>query len=90
MKVIHSYVCFLLLVGYSQCIMGLGTLESMDRPKRCQLERIAKMIGYTCTAIDLRDVPQNLKTGVEVSYLVATTWSSATLAKCPSVRVEFP
>lgn len=68
MKIIKSWISFLLFVGYSQCIMGLGTaLDVLDRPKRCQLERIAKMIGYTCTGLDLREVPQNLKTGMEVS-----------------------
>lgn len=72
MKMIKTWTSFLLLVGYSQCIMGLGTaldvLDVLQRPKKCQLERIAKMIGYTCTALDLREVPQSLKTGMEVRF----------------------
>lgn len=72
MKVIKAWISFLLLVGYSQCIMGLATaldvLDVLHRPKRCQLERIAKMIGSSCTALDLREVPQNLKTGIEVGF----------------------
>lgn len=72
MKMIKAWTSFLLLVGYSQCIMGLGTaldlIDVLQRPKKCQLERIAKMIGYTCTALDLREVPQSLKTGIEVSW----------------------
>lgn len=34
--------------------------------KRCDLERAYNMIGYYCANRDLRDVPQYLKSDVEV------------------------
>lgn len=43
------------------------SIEALDsKPKRCSLERIAKMMGYTCSDLNLKDIPQNLKTGIEV------------------------
>lgn len=36
-------------------------------PRTCVMERAYKMLGYSCTHLDLTEIPQNLKSGVEVS-----------------------
>ncbi|XP_063700591.1 relaxin receptor 2 [Culicoides brevitarsis] len=43
-----------------------STMDSLERPKKCSYERIAKMSGYTCSGMNYNAVPDNLKTGIEV------------------------
>lgn len=42
---------------------GFATLPS-DMTKRCTLERYQKMIGYNCADLKLKEIPQNLKSGL--------------------------
>uniref|UniRef100_A0A336LUZ4 CSON001690 protein n=1 Tax=Culicoides sonorensis TaxID=179676 RepID=A0A336LUZ4_CULSO len=43
-----------------------STIAELERPKRCTMERLAKMMGYTCAGMNYNEVPKNLKTGIEV------------------------
>lgn len=57
----------LIIVCFCQNTFSIGTsIEVLEKPKKCALERIAKMMGYTCSNLNLKDVPQNLKTGIQV------------------------
>ncbi|XP_055686584.1 toll-like receptor 4 [Lutzomyia longipalpis] len=38
----------------------------LDVPKRCNLERVFKRIGYNCAKLDLKEIPQNLKSSMEI------------------------
>lgn len=40
--------------------------NELPRQKSCVIERAHKMLGYFCRHLDLRTVPQNLRTNVEV------------------------
>lgn len=44
---------------------GLGFLE--PKVRRCEIERVKKMLGYVCSNLGLSDVPTYLKTSTEVS-----------------------
>lgn len=41
--------------------------EPIKKKTYCVSERVYRMNGYDCSNMNLRDVPQNLKTNVEVS-----------------------
>lgn len=41
--------------------------NSKEQTKKCQIDRILKMIAYDCTDLKLSEIPKNLKTSVEVS-----------------------
>lgn len=43
------------------------TISEIDTPRKCTLERSYKKVGYNCAALNLRTVPQHLKSNVEVS-----------------------
>ncbi|XP_055626877.1 toll-like receptor 3 isoform X2 [Toxorhynchites rutilus septentrionalis] len=46
---------------------GFATLATdMDRPQRCQLERIYKMAGYNCANLNLKEIPQSLKSNLQI------------------------
>ncbi|XP_059613901.1 leucine-rich repeat and immunoglobulin-like domain-containing nogo receptor-interacting protein 1 [Phlebotomus argentipes] len=38
----------------------------LEVPKRCNLERVFKRIGYNCAKLDLKEIPQYLKTSMEI------------------------
>lgn len=67
-----SYKSF--LIGYAliaiychQLTIGITTtIDQLDKPKRCTLERISRMMGYTCAGMNYNEIPKNLKTGIEV------------------------
>jgi Leucine-rich repeat (LRR) protein len=40
-----------------------------EPPKKCQVDRVHKMIAYDCTDLKLTEIPKNLKTSVEVSLI---------------------
>lgn len=44
---------------------GFATLPS-DMTKRCILERYQKMIGYNCADLKLKEIPQNLKSNLQI------------------------
>uniref|UniRef100_A0A182K1S5 LRRCT domain-containing protein n=1 Tax=Anopheles christyi TaxID=43041 RepID=A0A182K1S5_9DIPT len=46
---------------------GFATLPTeLDRTQRCQLERTYKMIGYNCANLNLKEIPQTLKSSLEI------------------------
>ncbi|XP_052860420.1 leucine-rich repeat-containing protein 38 [Anopheles cruzii] len=55
---------FMLTLSYAN---GFATLPTeLDRPQRCQLERTYKMIGYNCANLNLKEIPQQLKSNLEI------------------------
>lgn len=53
-----------LTLNYAAGMVTLAT--EMDKTKRCQLERSYKMIGYNCANLDLKEIPQSLKSNLEI------------------------
>lgn len=50
------------------CATGIATLATeMDKPQRCQQERTYKMVGYNCANLGLKQIPQILKSNLQVS-----------------------
>lgn len=37
-------------------------------PKKCTMERYEKLLGYVCSKLNLREVPQTLKSDFEVMF----------------------
>lgn len=35
----------------------------------CGIDRVYRMLGYDCSNMNLKDVPQNAKTSVEVNFI---------------------
>lgn len=61
------WLSFIVIVA---SVDGLTTMISeRDKPTKCTLERSYKMLGYNCANLDLKIIPQYLKTNVEVSIL---------------------
>lgn len=64
-----------ILVYMSTVIVGIVTAttslvparEETIIPKSCTMERIFKMIGYDCSDMNLKEVPQYLRTDLQVS-----------------------
>lgn len=42
-------------------------ISELEQPKRCNMERAYKMLGYNCAKLDLRTIPQSLKSSTEVN-----------------------
>uniref|UniRef100_A0A1L8E314 Putative membrane glycoprotein lig-1 n=1 Tax=Nyssomyia neivai TaxID=330878 RepID=A0A1L8E314_9DIPT len=57
-----------LLLIFSAVPLGALTPRTtdLDIPKRCNLERVFKRIGYNCAKLDLKEIPQNLKSSMEI------------------------
>lgn len=68
--------CTVLLSVFGQTVGISSTIDQLQSPKKCSLERIAKMSGYTCAGMNYNDVPKNLKTGIEVIFTFYTTTTS--------------
>ncbi|XP_058459365.1 uncharacterized protein LOC131435467 isoform X2 [Malaya genurostris] len=46
---------------------GFATLATeLDRPMRCQLERTYRMVGYNCANLNLKEIPQTLKSNLQI------------------------
>ncbi|EDO63949.1 AGAP006647-PA [Anopheles gambiae str. PEST] len=56
---------FMLTLSYAN---GFATLPTeLDRTQqRCQLERTYKMVGYNCANLNLKEIPQTLKSSLEI------------------------
>uniref|UniRef100_A0A182IJJ4 LRRCT domain-containing protein n=1 Tax=Anopheles atroparvus TaxID=41427 RepID=A0A182IJJ4_ANOAO len=55
---------FMLALSYAT---GFATLPTeLERTQRCHLERTYKMIGYNCANLNLKEIPQWLKTNLEI------------------------
>lgn len=46
------------------------SISELERPKRCIMERVYNMMGYNCAKLDLREIPQNLKSSTEVQFIL--------------------
>lgn len=56
-----------------QCINGATSLAALPEKEEvivkktyCTLERVGRMLAYDCSNMELRDVPQKLRPGVQV------------------------
>lgn len=47
-------------------LASLPAKEEVIVPKTCTMERVYRLIGYDCSKMDLKDIPQTLKTSLEV------------------------
>lgn len=67
-------VIVLVLLSYvPHRIDGIVTSETAEETvtvkKFCAYDRVWKMVSYDCSDMDLREVPQHLKTSVEVNWI---------------------
>lgn len=62
MNSLRAWIVFTFLAANLNC--SLGFLE--PKARRCELERVKKMIGYVCAKLELSEVPTYLKTSTEV------------------------
>lgn len=75
---LHLVIAYLLvnIYRYTMAMTSLVNLPKEEMPgltpKTCVMERAYKMLGYSCTHLDLTEIPQNLKSGVEVSFFFPT------------------
>ena len=57
------------LAMIAESTYGFGSsLSDIEKPKKCNMERVKKLLGYNCAHLNLRDIPQGLKSRTEVSY----------------------
>jgi Leucine-rich repeat (LRR) protein len=49
--------------------MASHIINCKEAPKKCQVDRVHKMIAYDCTDLKLSEIPKNLKTSVEVNLI---------------------
>lgn len=67
----NAYVILIYLaVLFNLEVHSLASLELEDYPKVCVLERVYKKVGYVCSHLDLKEVPQYLKTSLQVCKLL--------------------
>ncbi|XP_037034662.1 asporin-like [Bradysia coprophila] len=64
---------YVLLIYLVQCVVGEAVTsidfimnEDNHVQKTCTMERVNKMIGYVCTNLNLKEVPQHLRSGLEI------------------------
>lgn len=64
---------YVLLIYLVQCVIGeavtsLDFIMNEDNhvQKTCTMERVNKMVGYVCTNLNLKEVPQHLRSGLEI------------------------
>lgn len=66
-----SYVLLIYLVNIiaGEAVTSLGLLahDEVNMPKSCTMERVYKMVGYVCSNLNLKEIPQHLRSGLEVS-----------------------
>lgn len=69
------YVLLIYLVHYvtGEAVTSFGLVpvttheEMMNAPTTCTMERVYKMLGYVCTNLNLKEIPQHLRSSLEVS-----------------------
>ncbi|XP_058119668.1 toll-like receptor 4 [Anopheles coustani] len=60
-------VTAIFMLALSSYADGFATLPTeLERTQRCHLERTYKMIGYNCANLNLKEIPQWLKTNLEI------------------------
>lgn len=64
----------IVLAMIAESTNGFATsISDMEKPKKCNMERVHKLLGYNCAHLNLRDIPQGLKSKTEVSYFSKET-----------------
>lgn len=64
---------YVLLIYLVHCVTGeavtsLGLINDETKvQKSCTVERVYKMVGYVCSNLNLKEIPQHLRSGLEVS-----------------------
>lgn len=48
--------------------------EEVIIPKTCTMDRVFKMVGYDCTNMNLKEIPQHLRTNLQVSFAPAFSY----------------
>lgn len=64
------YVLLIYLVHFvtGEAVTSFGLLnDEMNVRKTCTMEKANKLVGYDCSNLNLKDVPQHLRSSVEVS-----------------------
>lgn len=66
------YVLLIYLVHcvYGEAVTSIGMIDD-GTSKTCTMERVDKMIGYVCSNLNFKEIPQHLRTGLEVSEIVS-------------------
>lgn len=65
--ILFAFICI------QQCINGATSLAELPEKEKvivkktyCTLEKVHRMLAYDCSNMELKDVPQKLRTGVQV------------------------
>lgn len=61
-----TWIVFTLIISSFKDTLGF---IDPNKPRRCETERVKRMLGYVCTNLNLQDIPTYLKESTEVSYL---------------------
>lgn len=76
------YVLLIYLVhcvaGEAVTSLGFITHDEGNVQKACTMERAYKMVGYVCSNLNLKEIPQHLRSGLEVSEDKICIFTSAT------------
>lgn len=63
----NVYVILIYLAAiFNLEVLSLASVELVEYPKMCIMERAYKKLGYVCSHMDLKEVPQFLKTSLQV------------------------
>lgn len=72
---VHALCAAILLGSMATIAMADTSLiparEEVVIPKTCTLDRVYKMPSYDCSSMNLREIPQNLRSNIEVSKMAA-------------------
>uniref|UniRef100_A0A182PDJ6 Leucine rich immune protein (Coil-less) n=1 Tax=Anopheles epiroticus TaxID=199890 RepID=A0A182PDJ6_9DIPT len=78
---------FILTLSYAN---GFATLPTeLGRTQRCQLDRTYNMVGYSCANLNLKEIPQTLKSSLEIfdlSFNRIRDLSAQSFARYSSVK----
>lgn len=64
----NLYVILVYLLAATFHVMEVHSLikEDADAPRACVMERVQKKLGYVCSNLNLKEIPQTLKTSTEL------------------------
>lgn len=81
---------YVLLIYLVHCVTGeavtsLGLLnhDEVNVQKTCTMERVYKMIGYYCSNLNLKEIPQHLRSSLEVceNYIFQFSTTISTMSQ---------
>lgn len=69
MKKLYVLLIYLVHCVTGEAVTSLGLLNHDETiaPKTCTMERVYKMVGYVCSNLNLKEIPQHLRSSLEVS-----------------------